>query len=65
MNHKVIIELEFNEVPEGKKVLNCDVWDYLYDLIDDERLDYTVTTSNNETYGVLNYKDVKNAPDRW
>jgi hypothetical protein len=57
MNHKVLIELEFDEVPEGKRVLDCDVHDYLEELIDDGSLDYTVTTGNNETYGVLNYRD--------
>ena len=31
---KVVIELEFEG--NGRKVLNCDVWDYLEELIEDE-----------------------------
>ena len=37
---KVVIELEFDAV--WPQVLNCDVWDYLEELIEDESLDYTV-----------------------
>ena len=52
---KVIIELEFEE--SERKVLNCDVYDYLEDLIEDESLDYTVYDGD-ETYGVLDYKGI-------
>jgi len=58
MNHKVVIELEFNNVPAGRQVLNCDVWDYLEELIDDESLDYTVTDSNGQEYGVIDWKGI-------
>ena len=51
---KVIIELEFEE--SERKVLNCDVYDYLEDLIEDESLDYTVYDGD-ETYGVLDYQE--------
>tara|TARA_R100001463_G_scaffold37658_10_gene80980 strand:- start:35 stop:190 length:156 start_codon:yes stop_codon:yes gene_type:complete len=49
---KVVIELEFEG--NGRKVLNCDVWDYLEELIEDESLDYKVYDGD-ETYGVLDY----------
>ena len=51
---KVIIELEFAE--SERRVLNCDVYDYLEDLIEDESLDYTVYDGD-ETYGVLDYQE--------
>ena len=51
---KVIIELEFEE--SERKVLNCDVYDYLEELIEDESLDYTVYDGD-ETYGVLDYQE--------
>ena len=51
---KVIIELEFEE--SERKVLNCDVYVYLKDLIEDESLDYTVYDGD-ETYGVLDYQE--------
>ena len=54
---KVVIELEF-DASNGRKVLNCDVWDYLEDLIEDESLDYTVYDGD-ETYGVLDYKETE------
>ena len=53
---KVIIELEFEE--SERKVLNCDVYDYLEDLIEDESLDYTVYDGD-ETYGVLDYQEIE------
>ncbi len=53
---KVIIELEFEE--SERKVLNCDVYDYLEDLIEDESLDYTVYDGH-ETYGVLDYQEIE------
>ena len=55
MSAKVIIELEFTS-GEGHKVLNCDVWDYLEELIEDESLDYTVYDGD-KTYGVLDYQE--------
>ena len=58
MKHKVVIELEFNNVPEGRRVLNCDVHDYLEQLIDDNSLDYTVIDSNGQEYGVIDWKDI-------
>ena len=54
MSAKVIIELEFTS--SDRKVLNCDVYDYLQELIDDESLDYTVYDGD-ETYGVLDYQE--------
>ena len=51
---KVIIELEFSS--SDRKVLNCDVYDYLEELIEDELLDYTVY-DDGEQYGVLDYKE--------
>ena len=51
---KVIIELEFK--PSDRKVLNCDVYDYLEELIEDESLDYTVYDGD-EIYGVLDYQE--------
>ena len=63
MSHKVVIELDFSDcslMPStGKRVLNCDVYDYLEELIDDESLDYTVTNiGTGETYGVIDYRDI-------
>ena len=63
MSHKVVIELDFSDcslVPStGKRVLNCDVYDYLEELIEDESLDYTVTNiGTGETYGVIDYRDI-------
>ena len=57
---KVVIELEFDNACEpSRKVLNCDVYDYLEQLIEDESLDYTVYDGD-ETYGVLDYKEIEN-----
>jgi len=54
---KVVIELDFILFEgEDRKVLNCDVYDYLEELIEDESLDYTVYDGD-ETYGVLDYKE--------
>ena len=53
---KVVIELEFAKCE--RKVLNCDVWDYLEELIEDESLDYTVYDGD-ETYGVLDYQEIE------
>ena len=58
MNHKVVIELEFNNVPAGRQVWNCDVYDYLEELIEDESLDYKVIDSNGQEYGVINWKKI-------
>ena len=63
MSHKVVIELDFSDcslMPStGKRVLNCDVYDYLEELIEDESLDYTVTNmGTGETYGVIDYRDI-------
>jgi len=56
MNHKVVIELEFNNVPAGRQVLSCDVWDCLEELIDDESLDYKVIDGNGQEYGVIDWR---------
>ena len=56
MSAKVIIELEFTS--SDRKVLNCDVYDYLQELIDDESLDYTVYDGD-QTYGVIDYKEIE------
>ena len=53
---KVVIELEFAKCE--RKVLNCDVYDYLESLIEDESLDYTVYDGD-ETYGVLDHQEVE------
>lgn len=53
--HKVTIELEFESVPENLSVLDIDVYDYLEQLMEDQSLDYTVETSDGDTYGVINY----------
>ena len=58
MNHKVVIELEFKNVPAGRQVWNCDVYDYLEELIENESLDYKVTDSNEQEYGVINWKKI-------
>mgnify|MGYP006408525679 FL=1 len=58
MNHKVVIELEFNNIPAGRQVWDCDVYDYLEELIEDESLDYKVTDSNGQEYGVINWKKI-------
>ena len=58
MNHKVVIELEFNNIPAGRQVWNCDVYDYLEELIEDESLDYKVMDSNGQEYGVINWKKI-------
>lgn len=63
MSHKVIIELEFDppngESDEEQTVLDCDVYDYLQELIEDESLDYTVISKSGigYTYGKIKYKD--------
>tara|TARA_B100000475_G_scaffold170591_1_gene132663 strand:+ start:193 stop:369 length:177 start_codon:yes stop_codon:yes gene_type:complete len=54
---KVVIELEF-DAGNGRKVLNCDVYDYLEELIEDESLDYKVYDGD-ETYGVLDYQEIE------
>ena len=54
---KVVIELEF-DASNGRKVLNCDVWDYLEELIEDESLDYTVYDGD-ETYYIEKDKMLK------
>ena len=54
---KVVIELDFILFEgEDRKILNCDVYDYLEELIEDESLDYTVYDGD-ETYGVLDYQE--------
>ena len=53
---RVVIELEFEE--SERKVLNCDVYDYLEDLIEDESLDYTVYDGD-ETYCVLDSQEIE------
>ncbi len=57
MSHKVIIELEFEpsngESDEEMTVVDCDVYDYLEELIADGTLDYKVTAANGYTYGVI------------
>ena len=56
---KVVIELDFILFEgEDRKILNCDVYDYLEELIEDESLDYTVYDGD-ETYGVLDYKEIE------
>ena len=54
---KVVIELDFILFEgEDRKVLNCDVYDYLEELIEDESLDYTVYDGD-KIYGVIDYKE--------
>ena len=63
MSHKVIIELEFDalngESDEEQTILDCDVYDYLEELIEDESLDYKVISSSGYEYGVLRYKEIR------
>ena len=63
MSHKVIIELEFEakngDSDEEQTVMDCDVYDYLEDLIEDETLDYTVTASTGYKYGVIKYTEIE------
>ena len=57
---KVVIELEFDAMINGRKVLNCDfIWDYLEELIEDESLDYTVYDGDIKLDGgfVLDYQE--------
>ena len=62
MSHKVIIELEFEptngDSDEEQTVLDCDVYDYLEELIEDVSLDYRVISSSGHEYGVLKYKEM-------
>ena len=57
MSHKVVIELDFSDcslMPStGKRVLNCDVYDYLEELIEDCTLDYKVAAASGYTYGKI------------
>ena len=57
LSHKVVIELDFSDcslIPStGKRVLNCDVYDYLEELIEDGTLDYKVTAATGYTYGKI------------
>ena len=55
---RVVIELDFIVFEGRRKVLNCDVYDYLEQLIEDESLDYTVYDGD-ETYGVLDYQEIE------
>ena len=54
MSHKVTIELEFEaqngESDEEMTVVECDVYDYLEELIEDGTLDYKVSASSGYTY---------------
>jgi len=68
MAHKVTIELDFeaknNDSDEQQTVLDCDVYDYLEELIEDGTLDYKVTAASGYTYGKitlasLNQKDIE------
>ena len=57
MSHKVTIELEFEalsgESDEQQTVMDCDVYDYLEELIEDGTLDYKVTAATGYTYGKI------------
>tara|TARA_R110000824_G_scaffold140233_1_gene305963 strand:+ start:925 stop:1119 length:195 start_codon:yes stop_codon:yes gene_type:complete len=59
MSHKVVIELEFMP-KDGKRVLSCDVYDYLEELIADESLDYTVSHGEDmeHSYGVIDHNEM-------
>jgi len=68
MSHKVTIELEFeaknNDSDEQQTVIDCDVYDYLEELIEDGTLDYKVTAASGYTYGKvtlasINQKDIE------
>ena len=68
MSHKVTIELDFEakngDSDEEQTVLDCDVYDYLEELIEDGTLDYKVTAASGYTYGKitlasLNQKDIE------
>ena len=50
---KVVIELEFGKTERNiQRVMDRDVYDYLYDLMEDGLLDYTVYDGD-ETYGPI------------
>ena len=57
MSHKVTIELEFKptngDSDEEMTVVDCDVCDYLKQLIENDTLDYKVTTASGYTYGKI------------
>lgn len=57
MAHKVTIELEFEtsngDSDEEMTVVDCDVYDYLEQLIEDGTLDYKVTAASGYTYGKI------------
>ena len=57
MSHKVTIELEFEaqngDNDEQQTVMDCDVYDYLEELIEDGTLDYKVTAATGYTYGKI------------
>ena len=68
MSHKVTIELDFEakngDSDEEQTVLDCDVYDYLEELIEDGTLDYKVTSASGYTYGKItvasiNQKDIE------
>ena len=68
MSHKVTIELDFeaknNDSDEQQTVIDCDVYDYLEELIEDGTLDYKVTAASGYTYGKvtlasINQKDIE------
>ena len=68
MSHKVTIELDFEakngDSDEEQTVLDCDVYDYLEELIEDGTLDYKVTAASGYTYGKItlasvNQKDIE------
>jgi hypothetical protein len=68
MSHKVTIELDFeaknNDSDEQQTVLDCDVYDYLEELIEDGTLDYKVAAASGYTYGKvtlasINQKDIE------
>ena len=57
MAHKVTIELDFEakngDSDEEQTVLDCDVYDYLEELIEDGTLDYKVAAASGYTYGKI------------
>jgi hypothetical protein len=59
MSHRVTIELEFEagneDSDEEQTLFDYDVYGYLKELIEDDTLDYKVTSDTGYTYGKLNY----------
>ena len=43
-------------VLDSKQIVDCDVLDWMRERIEEDRVNYTVQTSNGDSYGVINYR---------